>query len=592
MDAGASMLPANITDSVRFSSMRSRSYFASVITGLLLLLFGSCTPAPAEVMPASKAIHQAVSESLGDSPVQQDGHFSPLLGWAGGSQIESSFANYEEVMQQYMHSRQAGNYDSMISLLRQMKSVCREDLRAPVYLGMLLLSLKHYREAAGEFNQLYQRFNDRTGELNYTSEECKRCKVSLGILEANSYKSAGDFSVAASKYAEVVDLDPDNAQSWLDLAHCQEAGANKELARHTYLQIISRFPGTQTAEAAKLQLDTMRTAAQEERAVEDTTGGGLLDFSRQISVYIDSGRFCPDYKPYLRELCLDAFDQWSLASGRHFNFVVLPYSPQEEEGKQNFDAYMHNLSQFDDPVKADIHIIWAHSVRDGHTLGITFPFYPQSHIKMEHRVVAIACGLGTGGFIPPGGDYALSELKEAQSRSLRITILHEIGHALGIGHLSDSNAVMFYAAYGAHSQDSSRYAKLTASDLRALQQHYDNFRPSVLKGLQTITSAQLLQLRPAAGESGKEALRPATREDPRQQVLKDINLGDFNSAVTKLNELTGVGKKDAQLYYLRAVCFMRLKQYGRAKADYLEVTKIAPGSPVAALAEQGLAKLK
>ncbi len=162
-----------------------------------------------------------------------------------------------------------------------------------------------------------------------------------------------------------------------------------------------------------------------------------------------------------------AFDRWANIAG--LNFVKVPDT---------------NIST----QAADIRIGWGNLLGTGgeigeaafNTLGIYFQ--PDSIVRLQDpAITALVADPGViGGFTYTGLSSTLYQIA-----------VHEIGHAIGLGHSNDSAAVMFPTAQGVHNQDTN------ASDAAGIIALYANI-PCFADGTRILT---------ANGEVAVERLR-------------------------------------------------------------------------------------
>jgi predicted Zn-dependent protease len=133
-----------------------------------------------------------------------------------------------------------------------------------------------------------------------------------------------------------------------------------------------------------------------------------------LKLYIAPGKGVKNYRPTYRRLIIEALDSWCSGSGNKLSYKLVP-----------------------DKTNADIVVEWVdHPIattqndRKRDAAGLTTTLYDDK-LEISHALVQIET-------------YDFAHSKEAADSTIKSACLHEIGHAIGVGHSSYVKDIMYY----------------------------------------------------------------------------------------------------------------------------------------------------
>ena len=143
----------------------------------------------------------------------------------------------------------------------------------------------------------------------------------------------------------------------------------------------------------------------------------MLDYRSPISFFIEDGKGVPGYVASDRELARWALDAWARESGGKLKFV-----------------------ETTDPETALVRVHWA-SDREG-------LFGETQHIRVGNKIGAIVNVMPD--VVNLGEPLAGRAQRERLLRDtvVYLTCVHELGHAIGLGHTRQFEDIMYYFGYG------------------------------------------------------------------------------------------------------------------------------------------------
>ena len=183
---------------------------------------------------------------------------------------------------------------------------------------------------------------------------------------------------------------------------------------------------------------------------------GILDAREPISFYIEDGRGVPGYRDTDRELAKMAFDAWSRESGGNLKFT---------ESNKRDDAL--------------IRVRWISSTEGlyGETQRIELNGKPGAIVNVMPQVSS------------QGEPLASRAVQDVLLRDsiVYLTCVHELGHAVGLGHTQKFDDIMYYFGYGGDilqyfmryrnqlqsRTDIAKHSGLSAGDIGTLRDLYE-----------------------------------------------------------------------------------------------------------------------
>lgn len=368
-----------------------------------------------------------------------------------------------------------GDLPAALGYFNEARDLNPKDPQTRKYLAITNQTLHHFNEAETEYLALIS--------LQDTIEN--------QLLLAEFYVLIGKHQNALTVYQTILSREEKNVPALLGAGISSESLGEMADAEGYYEKIIEYYPRSKQADNARARLPRLSKAQKVEGTNQffpiesgyGEAGLGWWDLHKMpLHVYIDSGDGVPFYRSEMREAVARALTAWSSASNQSITFIIDGIDAVSEGAWKELDDTKPILLRWQegqrmprDPVPAQIHIHWTKDLYQA--LGLTWTSKLQDYnpVLSKAHVWLQTDRLPGGTLIPASTAPEYQEIFDEQIKLLESTAAHELGHVLGLPHLSNPNDVMADGIYGFNAKYVQEEKELTSRDIQALAEHYNNF---------------------------------------------------------------------------------------------------------------------
>ena len=272
--------------------------------------------------------------------------------------------------------------------------------------------------------------------------------TNLGLVQ----KKLGNLERAVTEYYTALNFEPHMQEAILGIASTYQVMGKLPESVAWYQKYLNVYPFAPDANDVRSMIAALKRTAMD-KVADDPKGLDYFDTviskgefrwaieKLPIKVFISSGSGVSNFHKQFRRMLIAAFDAWMQATENKLSWI-----------------------EVNNPLQADIICNWASSTEgleeatgaEGGQTGIDARVYADGTRTIEHCTITVLT-------LDLEGKPVTDDL-------VRMTSLHEVGHALGLrGHSSNNHDIMFF------SESPTTSPKLTERDINTIARLYSSY---------------------------------------------------------------------------------------------------------------------